>query len=231
MSMVAERRRMTRKELREPDEFVEFMGRLAAAYRARRRQVLTAAAVAGVLALSLAGWRWASWASQIRARRALDGALSSYHGKDYEKALAELSEVVVRWPGTRPGRIAALYVGHTHLKRSEYDKAAAAYEEFLRSGRDKDYLYQQALWKAGEASEAGADLAKALDYYGRARSLGGPYEAEALLATARCQEKMGQAAEAAKTYAAFFEQYPESAFAEVARSKASVPAAKAEAKD
>src|SRR5262249_16208266 len=112
------------------------------------------------------------------------------------------------YPGTAFGRLATLYRGHALARQGDAAGAATAYTEYLASSPPTDYLRQEALSGLGAAREASGDQAGALDAYGQAAAIDGPFRMQAQLAMAHLHELAGQPDKARAVYLAILKEAP-----------------------
>jgi tetratricopeptide (TPR) repeat protein len=208
MAPPAERIKLDRKALREPDEFQTLTSEVAAWAQANRTALVAVAAAAVVIAAVGAGVSW------YRARQAAAAAVrfQSAHDEFQASRWAEAGEAFAGlgrdYPGTGYGRLAALYQGHALLRKPDPAAAAAAYGDFLAASPPTDYLRQEALMGLGAAREASADAPGARDAYEQAATIEGPFRSDARLSLARLYEAEGQPDRAKELYLAVLKESP-----------------------
>jgi hypothetical protein len=208
MAPPAERIKLDRKALREPDEFQTLTSEVAAWAQANRTALVAVAAAAVVIAAVGAGVSW------YRARQAAAAAVrfQSAHDEFQASRWAEAAEAFAGlgrdYPGTGYGRLAALYQGHALLRKPDPAAAAAAYGDFLAASPPTDYLRQEALMGLGAAREASADAPGAREAYEQAAATDGPFRSDARLSLARLYEAGGQPDKAKELYLAVLKDSP-----------------------
>jgi hypothetical protein len=208
MAPPAERIKLNRKALREPDEFQTLTSQVAAWAEANRTALVAVAAAAVVIAAVGAGVSW------YRARQAAAAAVrfQSAHDEFRASRWAEAAEAFAGlgrdYPGTGYGRLAALYQGHALLRKPDPAAAAAAYGDFLAASPPTDYLRQEALMGLGPAREASADAPGAREAYEQAAAIDGPFRSDARLSLARLYEAGGQPDKAKELYLAVLKDSP-----------------------
>src|SRR5579884_786164 len=198
MPQHAKRVRISRKSLRQPDEFQTIAGSVLTWAEQHVRELLVAAGLLvalGVVVVAAARYRTSREAAAAAAFQGARALLEAGKLPEAEKAFAEL-----RRAGDHAG-------------------AATAYEEFLAGAPPADYLRQEALDALGHAKEAGGDAAGALDAYTRAGALDGPFRSDALLGVGRLDEAAGRTADAQAVYRKLLAEAPNAALAEFLRSK------------
>jgi len=231
MAPSAERIKLNRKALREPDEFQTLTGQLAAWAQANTT-LLVGAAIA-VLAVGAV----ASGVSWYRARRAaaaagqFQTADDQFQAGHYAEAADAFAGLGNDYAGTPYGRLAALYQGHALARKPDPTAAAAAYSEYLAGTPETEYLRQEALYGLGQAREAGGDAKAAQDAYEQAGAIDGPFRTDARLALARVYEAGGQSDKAREVYIALLKESPSGPVRSLLEAKipADVAAASAEA--
>lgn len=198
------RRRIPRRELKKPDEFISTTGRVLRFLVEHRRKALylILAIVAGVGGTF--GYRYYERKQEAGAEIALHQALSL---KDRADALRE---VVSRYEGRRAGEFARLYLAHELRNKGKFAEAAARYREVLERAQEGSYERELARWGLAYSLEEQGELEEALFLY-RALMEGDavwlPRE-EAFLGAARIHENLGQRKKALKVYEALLKEYP-----------------------
>jgi tetratricopeptide (TPR) repeat protein len=172
---------LTRKEMKQPDQFQVAAGEAASWLTGHRRQSLVLGGVLAVVlvaALAISAWREhrasgaASLLSQVYRTAGgeisavpLPGVAGPFFPSDAarQKAVALAAEkVLVEYPGTSPAALAALAKGDAHLRLGEFDAAASAYQLYLSSARRNDSFRFSALQGLALAAEGKGDAAGAL---------------------------------------------------------------------
>jgi tetratricopeptide (TPR) repeat protein len=192
--------KLTRKSLREPDEFQTLTTQ--AVDWVRGNQSMVVSVVAGVVAIAAIVVA-VNWNGQRQANAAaieLQGGQSLFDGKKYAEAAAEFAAVSSAYPRTPSGRIAALYRAHALAEQPDPSAAATAYSEYLASSPATDYLRQEALFGLAHAKEGTNDADGARDAYRQATEIAGPFRTPALLGLARLEEAAGHADQARTLY-------------------------------
>ncbi len=200
------RRRITRREIKKPDEFISATERAFRFLMEHRRQALylalaVVAAVAGTF-----GYRYYESKQEARAETALYRALS------LEERTEALRDVVSLHGGRKAGELARLYLAHELRKKGELSEAEARYREVLKRASQGSYERELARWGLAYVLEEKGELREALSLYlALLRQNGGhlPRE-EAFLGAARIHEKLGQKREALGLYRALLKEYPSS---------------------
>jgi tetratricopeptide (TPR) repeat protein len=172
---------LSRKEMKQPDQFQVAAGEAASWLTGHRRQSLL---IGGVLALALV----AALAVSVWRERRASGA-AALLSEVYRTAGAEISsvplpgvpgpffpsdaarqravalaaeKVLAEYGGTSQAALAALAKGDAHLRLGEHDAAVAAYQAYLASARRNDSFRFAALEGLALAAEGKGDAAGAL---------------------------------------------------------------------
>ncbi len=203
-------KRLSRKQLRQPDEFQTFFGRAHDFLGQNLKQVLVLAAVvllAGAAALGVRAYQ------RHRDRMAGDqfyAALSALDQKHYGEARAGFEKLAQDDPGREAGRLARLYLGACYAEEGELAKAREAFAAYL--GASRDPLFRSlALAGLAVVYERMGDLKKAQEAYARAAEVRGPEQARAELGSARLRARQGDRAGAIQAYQRFLDTHPFSA--------------------
>jgi predicted negative regulator of RcsB-dependent stress response len=192
--------KVTRKALREPDEFQTLTTQ--AVDWARDNQSLVVSVVAGIVAVAavVVGINWYSQRQADAAALQLQSAQGLFDAKKYAESAAEFAAVASTYPRTPSGRIAALYRAHALAEQPDPAGAATAYGEYLASSPATDYLRQEALLGLAHAKEATNDQEGARDAYRQATEIAGPFRTPAQLGLARLEEAAGHGDQARTLY-------------------------------
>jgi tetratricopeptide (TPR) repeat protein len=208
MAPPAERIKLNRKALREPDEFQTLTSQVAAWAQANRTALVAVAAAAVVIAAVGAGVSWYRARQAAAAAVRFQSAHDEFQASRWEEAGEAFAGLGRDYPGTGYGRLAALYQGHALLRKPDPAAAAAAYGGFLAASPPTDYLRQEALMGLGAAREASADAPGARDAYEQAATIEGPFRSDARLSLARLYEAGGQPDRAKELYLAVLKESP-----------------------
>jgi len=231
MAPPAERIKLNRKALREPDEFQTLTGQVGAWAQANATLLVGIAAAVLDVAAVAGGVSW------YRARRADAAAAqfrtadAQFQGGHFAEAADAFTTLGRDYGGTQYGRLASLYEGHALARKPDPSGAAAAYSAYLASSPETEYLRQEALQGLGQAREAGGDAKGAQEAYEQAAAIDGPFQTDARVAVARLYEAAGQSDKAREVYLAILKDSPTGSVRALLEAKipADVAAASAEA--
>ncbi|HLD29202.1 MAG TPA: tetratricopeptide repeat protein [bacterium] len=200
--------KITRKQLKQPDEFISVTQRSFIFIRDHSRKIATGGVI--LLVVFLALFLFQKWQKNKddeaygKFSLALEAYQTGEQTADYKNALEKLDEVITKFPGTSWGKLALLYKGNIHLRLGAFDEAGGAYNAFLqKAGKEKTYRLL-ALEGFGYAYEGKKDYQKALGAYQKIIEEGESFQlANAYLSVGRCYEKLGKNKEASENYKSF----------------------------
>jgi predicted negative regulator of RcsB-dependent stress response len=193
--------KLSRKDLREPDEFQHLTAQAGDWLRANQSAVVGALSAALAIGALILGYSWYTQRQAATAAVRFQSAAALLESKRFPQAATEFGDLAAEYGRTPSGRLAALYRAHALARQPDPAGAATAYGEYLASGPQTDYLRQEALLGLARAHEAGGDTPAALDAYRQAAEIAGPFRAQARLGLARLLEVTGDAEKARAVYA------------------------------
>jgi len=192
--------KLTRKDLREPDEFQAFTTQAIDWIRENQSAVIGAVSTVVAIAAVILGVGWYSQRQTDAAAVRLQSAQALFDSKKFADAATEFGSVGSEYPRTPSGRLAGLYRGYALAAQPDPAGAAAAYAEYLAGTPATDYLRQEALLGLGRAREATGDARAATDAYQQAADIAGPFRTQAQLALARLEDAAGNGEKARALY-------------------------------
>jgi tetratricopeptide (TPR) repeat protein len=226
-------KRITKKQLKEPDEFITLTERAFIFIRKHSKKVAGGGILFLVLILAFIVFQMWDKKKEEEAAREFGVATGLYERgiaqaregsiQGDKDILAKFDEVITRFPRTSSGRFSLLYKGNVYLKRGEFDEAIKAYTAFLdKSGKER--LYRYFAWEGlGHAYEGKKDYAKSLEAYQKIVEVGEGYQlAEANLNIGYCYDKLGKSKEALESFKAFLSSNPKSSLSNVVLRKVSL---------
>jgi tetratricopeptide (TPR) repeat protein len=192
--------KLTRKELRDPDEFQVRTGQAVDWLRANQSAVVGAVSAVVALAAVILAVNWYSARRADAAATRLQSAQSMFEDKKYAESATEFAAIASEYGGTPAGELASLYRARALAAQPDPAGAATAYTEYLAGTPATDYLRQEALLGLGRAREAQNDTAGAMDAYRQAADVTGPFGTQARLVLARLEEAAGNGEKARALY-------------------------------
>jgi tetratricopeptide (TPR) repeat protein len=229
---MAGRRKIIKKKLKEPDEFISFTEQAFLFVKDHLRTIATGGIILFLILLSL--FLFQKWEEKKEgdAYQKFDSAMEIYQTfnspnreasiSEYKNLLEKFDEVIKDFPRTSSGKFSLLYKGNIHLHLGQFDEAVKAYQAFLqKAGKEKLYRYF-GMEGLGYAYEEKKDYEKALEAYQKILEMGDHFQmAEPYLEIGRCYEKLGKKKEALENYKAFLKASPKSMMTNVVLEKVS----------
>ena len=208
------RARLTRKDLKAPDEFITLTGRLLS-YTSQHLQTI-GLIVGGVVICVILGWALLAYVRGIEqeAFASLWHIERQLHGTSDAGAIpatvAERLQQITQQFGAGEARgYAWLYLGHLRYHQADYATAVTAYQQAVAQVQPTSLLWPLASLGIAYALEAGGDSRQALDAYQRvidAKPMG--FVLEAYLGKGRAAEENHDVETAIAAYSAVIEQFP-----------------------
>jgi predicted negative regulator of RcsB-dependent stress response len=202
---VAEQR-LSRKEIRQPDQFVSLSVQIAAWIKAHTVFLMYGIGAVAVAALLMTGW----WAWQKHREQQADLAL--YEATKFmhtpsanrPKAIEQLQKLVSDYKGAAAAALAYWYLGHLYFEGEEYPAALTAYRQAQQrlSKSDQPFMVALATLDVAYAQEAiGACDPDAITGFETVLQLPAHWlRGEAYLGIGRCHEKTGATRKAVAIY-------------------------------
>lgn len=205
--MASSPKRITRKDIRRPDQFVTLTGKilhLASAYRTR-----SIVCLALLLAVLLGLWGWDSYRQRQNrlAAREYSRAMSLYRSGKYTEAIDAFVQVK-RYNSSAYGSFSLLYQANSYIAAGDSAKATEAVQELLQRERKDTFLRQIALLTLGSFQEKAGRCKEAVSNFAAAESIAGPFKDEALLAKARCSIQNQDFKEGLNAYRQYLTSFP-----------------------
>jgi len=210
--MATASKRLTRKDLRQPDWFQVTSESALEFIQTHKPAVLAAAGALVVIVAVLWGWQLFKASQDSAASQQFAEALALYQSAKYREAVAAFENVQkYRW--SRYAVPAHLYVAHAYLATKETDKATSAAQRSLTATRPNTLYRQIALFALASAEEQSKRCQTAVEHYDQASRINAALQAHAALGKARCAEELGDFKTALATYQAYVKENPGSPFA------------------
>jgi tetratricopeptide (TPR) repeat protein len=227
--MATASRRLTRKDLRQPDWFQITTEKALEFYAAHRTRVLAAGVGLVVLLLALLGWQMFKERQDRMARAEFVQAIALFQGGKYREAVAAFEKVATyRW--SPHAVLAYLYQTNSFLAVADFDKAINAGHRFVSATKPNSLYRQIGLVTLAHAEEQKRQCKEAGGHYAEAEKISGPLRASAIMGRARCAEQLGDVKAALAAYKDFLREQPGSLLslrvAELEAKLAAQPAAK-----
>jgi predicted negative regulator of RcsB-dependent stress response len=205
-------KRLTRKDLRQPDLFQRTTKRVLEGYEENRRIVWLAISALVLIVLAIVGFQIFKERQESAAAQEFAQAIDLYHGSNYEEA-ASAFEDVQRFRWSRYAHLAHLYQANAYIELNDLDRAATSAQRFLVGTRGNTLMRQIGLFTLGNIEERRDRCNEALQHYEEAVRITGAFRELALLGKARCSEKTGDLKNAVAAYREYLKAQPTSPIA------------------
>jgi hypothetical protein len=205
-------RKLSRKELRQPDWF-QVASESGLEYFNRHKNVVFAAVAALlVIGVFIGGWQLFKERQNVAASEEFSKALALYQSERYPEAIAAFEDLKgYRW--SRYSVLAHLYLANGYLATGDTDKAVSEGQRSLAATRPNSLYRQIALISLATAEEGKKDCKAALQHFSEAQNISGPLQGRARLGKARCAEQLGDTATAIAAYKEYLKETPGSPLA------------------
>jgi tetratricopeptide (TPR) repeat protein len=208
------RARLTRKDLKAPDEFLTLSGQLLAFASQHLRTIALALGI--IVAIAIMVWGALAYVRSLQqdAFASLAQIETQFRAAGEAGPIApgllEQLQAITQRVGVGEARdYAWLYLGHARYRLHEYTAAITAYQQAFAQANPRKLLWPLAALGVGYASEAAGNLEEAQLAYQRvidAKSAG--FVLEAYLGKGRTAEGLNQVNEAIAAYTAIIEHFP-----------------------
>lgn len=210
--MATASRRISRKELRQPDWF-QVATENALEYYAAHKGLVVAAGCALVLVLAMIwGWQAFKEKQNVAASKEFAAALALYQSERFRDAIPAFERVkTYRW--SRYSVLAHLYLANSYLAIGELDKALSEAQRSLTATRPNTLYRQIALYTLATVEERKNQCQAAIEHYDQAHKISEAFQTDAVLGKARCAEQVGDLKTALAAYKDFLKENPSSPYA------------------
>lgn len=204
---MAQRKRIFRKDLREPDQFMVWFGRALEWCRAYRRHLIIGGVAILLVVVGIAAWKLYDASRRESAQIAYNRALDDYQSGQYADALAAFQEVR-EYDSTPHGDLAAIYVANSQLALGDTKGAIETLEALTGRVSSGALTGQLASLTLALSYEMDNDCDAALRAVERVAGNAGPFQQEALLVKGRCSVRVGRLDNAIEVYRNYLERFP-----------------------
>ena len=205
-------RKLSRKELRQPDWFQVTSENALDYFNEHKHLVFTAVACLLVVAGIIWGWQIFKGRQNEAASEEFSRALALYQAEKYPEAVPGFQTVTgYRW--SRYAVLGHLYLANSYLAMNDPAKAVNEAQRTLAGTRPNGFYRQIALVTLATAEELTKDCKTAVQHYTDAQAIPGALQGRAILGKARCAEQLGDTATAIASYKDFLKEAPESTVA------------------
>lgn len=204
------KRRLTPKEIKEPDQFISSSVRILEWAKNYARYIFYG--ILGIVVIVGVVVGWSMWQKQrwqkaeallYEAVQRLNSAEKTMEKTAIAQVMAQFQHITRDYGATPASAMAYWHLGHLHFKQGDYTAALASYEQAQRRFPATHDLLMPALitLNIGYAQEARGTCEEAVaSFETLLRSSANWVRGEAFLGIGRCYEKQGMAAKALATY-------------------------------
>jgi hypothetical protein len=205
--MATASKRISRKQLRQPDWF-QISSENALEYFGRHKSMVLAMLV-GVILLGAVwgGWQIFKQRQNLLAAQQFTKAMELYQANKHAEAIAAFDHVTnYRW--SRYAVLARFYLANSYLATNDLDKAVGEGQRSVAATRPNSLYRQIALVTLATAEERKQQCNAAIGHYNEARNIAGALQNRATLGKARCAEQLGDNASALTAYRDYVKDNP-----------------------
>jgi tetratricopeptide (TPR) repeat protein len=230
---MARRMKITKKKLKEPDEFIGLTEKAYLFIARYHKPIATGGIIVFIVVLAILFFQRWEKKNEVNADQQFSLAVQLYQRvsspyregspAQYKIVLEKFNEVISKFPRTSSGKLSLLYKGNIHLRLDEFEEAIKEYQAFLQKA-GKERLYRLlAMEGLGYAYLGMKDYEKALHAYQKILEMGESFQlADAYLNMGGCYEKLGKKKEALENYKAFLKMSEKSSVAHAVLRKVSL---------
>lgn len=210
--MASTSRRLSRKELRQPDWFQTATESALGLYEEHRLKVFLGVGLIVVVLLAIWGWKIFKERQDVMAAREFGQAMTLYHSGKHSEALPSLAKIqTYRW--SRYANLAHLYEANSHLAMNDLAKATSAAQRFIVGTRQNSLMRELGLLTLAVIEERQSQCKEAIKHYAEAQKIKGAFTSRAFLGEARCAVEIGDLRAGIAAYRQLLKDQPESALA------------------
>ena len=212
--MAGERKRILRKEIRQPDRFMVLTGLVLEWIKAYRTPLIASGVAVVVVAGGVLGWQYYRGYQRGLAFQDYNSGRLEYQEGRYEAALESFRSLKARNEAPYDA-IADLYIANSYIGLNQPEKAVETLGGHV-PGDGGGLLDQVTLVALGLAQEMNGSCEEAVQSLSRALDHPGPLRQEAMLGKARCNTRLGNTQDAVDSYKAYLKEFPEGETVEIA---------------
>ncbi len=234
---MARRKRITRKQLKQPDEFITLSVRIFNYSKENLSTILKGVGAAVLVLILVVGWitykrneelkanirfyrgmeiYLAARAQQEEETKPSENSVSTFpEGADvkenYTLALAKFERVVRKYPGTKVARLALLYAGHSAFETGDMELAIELYQKYFKEGGQAPIIDLMIRENLAHAQEQAGKYEEAINTYQQIvdTASSNTQKAQAMFGLARSSEKLGRTSEVISLYETILSDYPD----------------------
>jgi predicted negative regulator of RcsB-dependent stress response len=214
--MASTSKRLSRKELRQPDWFQTATDNAFESFQKHRVAVYLGIAVVILLLIGIWGWGVFKERQDSVAAHEFGKAMTQYQAAKYREAITSLEKVQThRW--SRYAIVAHLYEANSYLALNDLAKATTAAQRFIVGTDPNSLMRQIGLLTLAVVEERKSQCQEAIKNYTEAGKIKAAFTERAFLGEARCAIQMGDVKGGIAAYRQLLKDQPESPIASYAR--------------
>ncbi len=202
-------RRITRKDIRQPDGFLLFVRHFGEFAKSNRTALIAAAAVVVLAAAALFGWDLYRGRQNRLAAEEYARAVDLYHSGKYKEALEAFGRLEI-YRSSYYSRLGLLYEANAQATLQDTGRAVETLRRLLDTEKKDPLLRQTALVALAYNQEQRGQWADAAQSFAEAEKLTGPLQGDATLGKARSYARTGNFKDAVASYKKFLADNPDS---------------------
>jgi predicted negative regulator of RcsB-dependent stress response len=207
MPPTTHRHKISRKDLKQPDEFLTLIDSARDFLVANLQQVLISAGVVVAAGAIVVGLYYYERSRDERASAQFYQALAALTAGQNKQAEEQFEALAAAEPGRRLGRLSRFYMANAYLADNDPAKARDSLVQFLEE--EHDPMFTSLAWtNLGVVYERMGDWTKAAGAYRNGASAPGPEQTRAELGMARMLAKAGDKQGAIAAYRGFLTAHP-----------------------
>ena len=203
----AAHRKLRRKDLKEPDQFLTFITDLREFVTTNLMQIVLSGAVVAVVALIVIAAYYHERHQDHAAAAQFYAGFQALDAKQYKAAEKDFSALSAAQPGREVGRLAQFYLATCYLGENDLPHARDALVAYLAEAHDAAFE-GLALTDLAVVYEKMGDLQKAKGAYKQAAAIGSTPHSVAELGIARIEQRLGDQKSAIEAYRDFLGAHP-----------------------
>lgn len=217
-------RKVSRKDLKKPDEFISWTSTALGFVVTHRRQFYLAVVIILLLAGGAFGWLKYSSYRSARSQADFSRALETVRGnRPPAEQINAMTEFLTRHPRGETAPYARYYLALAAFNTGKYDDSIVRFKAILTHRTTNSAVTHLVHIGIAYSFEAKRDYASSETHFQQAADLPGSFpKDQALFGLARVQEKLNRKKEAAATYKKIISLYSGSPLAQYAREKAAL---------
>jgi len=226
---VAEKKKITDKDLKQPDKFHTIAIRIFSYILENRRKVYRVSGVAGLIIILFVVWGIYRLNYEGKANLMYSQAFNSYKlagtsedaTKTYHAAMDIYKELTTLYPKSDASKLAFYNMGNIYYALGDIDSAIDAYETFLQQAKKFNMMTSLAYYGLGYCYESKKDFNKAMESFENSnKNIEGLHFASMNYANmARIYEEKGEKEKALDFYKKALEQTPDPLIEAIVRKK------------